>query len=307
MCYRRAQAAFTLIELLVVVAIISALIGILVPSLSRARAQARAAVCSADLRTLGQGLIMYANEYGDRLLPGRMPKVDDENWHVAIAGGVKYRPTFLAMMGRQVGLPAFADPQPTKNDVDREGEPGDRQNYASEVYVCPEVADWTDERNGAYGYNYQFLGNSRLRDPSDVHSFKNWPLNLSRVRSPAGCVAVGDSMGTAASFPKGARRDYGNNTRDVQRYGDEGFNLDPPTVDPVNGELAGDSHSPPVRSAAHDRHLGKAQILWLDGHGTGQTLGSLGYSVAGDGTVEMQGNNRLWTIDQQDRPWLSSD
>ena len=311
MAKRRCRAGFTLVELLVVVAIISALIGILLPSLSRARKQTRSTVCAANLRTLGQGLLMYAHEHADRLLPGRMPRVDDDHWRVEIAGGLKYRPTFLAMMGTQVGLPAFADPQPGKMTLDREGEQGDRQNYAAEVYLCPSVADWTDERNGAYGYNYQFLGNSRLRDPEDDTSFKNWPVSLSRVRSASACVAVGDGMGTAAAWARQSRRDYSNNagsdSGDEKRYGNEGFNLDPPTVDPVNGEIAGHNYSPRVRSAAHDRHLGRANILWLDGHGTKETLKSLGYSVAGDGVVEIVGNNRLWTTDQQDRPWLSGE
>ncbi|MHC4065815.1 MAG: prepilin-type N-terminal cleavage/methylation domain-containing protein [Planctomycetota bacterium] len=307
MSYRPSRDGFTLIELLVVVAIISALIGILLPSLSRARKQTRSTVCSANLRTLGQGLLMYANESGDRLLPGRMPKVDDDNWRIEVAGGLKYRPTFLAMMGTQVGLPAFADPQPSRTTVDREGQLGDRQDYAAEVYLCPTVPDWTDERNGAYGYNYQFLGNSRLRDPSDIRSFKNWPVNLSRVRSASACVAAGDCMGTAAAFPIRSRRDYSNNSRDLERLGNEGFNLDPPTVDPVNGEMAAFNSAPQARSAAHDRHLGRANILWLDGHGTSQTLKSLGYTVAPDGIVQLVGNNRLWTTDQQDRPWLTSD
>ena len=302
----RPRNGFTLIELLVVVGIISVLIGILVPSLSRARRQARATVCSSNLRTLGQGIVMYANENSDRLLPGRMPKVNDEQWQVQVEGGLKYRPTFLAMMGSQVGVPAFDDPQPTKNSVDRQGEKGDRQNYASNVYVCPSARDWTDERNGAYGYNYQFLGNSRLRDQTAPTSFKNWPTNLSRVRSPGGCVAVGDCMGTAAAYAGNLRQDYSNNSRDAERFGNEGFNLDPPTVDPAIGEIAGYNHDPPVRSAVHDRHLGRANILWVDGHCSPETFKSLGYSVAADGAVELTGNNRLWTIDQQDRPWLST-
>ncbi|MCP4250581.1 MAG: prepilin-type N-terminal cleavage/methylation domain-containing protein [bacterium] len=303
MPYPRRHQAFTLVELLVVISIVAALVGILLPSLSRARKQTRTTLCNANLRTLGQGLLMYATEYGDRLLPGRLPKVDNEHWQVSVAGGVKYRPTFLAVMGTQVGLPAFADPQSTKTAVDRENQTGDRQNYAEAVYLCPTVPEWTDERNGAYGYNYQFLGNSRLSDPTEVHSFKNWPVKLTRVRSPAGCVAVGDSMGTAAAFPRNARTDYANNERDVNRLGNEGFNLDPPTVDPVNGEMAGIGESPPVRSAAHDRHLGRANILWLDGHAINETLESLGYTTADDGSVALTGNNRLWHILQKDEPW----
>ncbi len=58
----RKQRAFTLIELLVVVAIIALLIAILLPSLSRARELAKRSVCSSNLRGIGQGCTIYANE-----------------------------------------------------------------------------------------------------------------------------------------------------------------------------------------------------------------------------------------------------
>lgn len=54
--------AFTLIELLVVVAIIALLIAILLPSLSRARELAKRAVCSANLRGIGQSMHIYSND-----------------------------------------------------------------------------------------------------------------------------------------------------------------------------------------------------------------------------------------------------
>lgn len=60
---KNAVRGFTLIELLVVVAIIVVLIAILIPSLSKARDNAKAAVCQSNLRQLGAALLMYANDY----------------------------------------------------------------------------------------------------------------------------------------------------------------------------------------------------------------------------------------------------
>lgn len=289
-----------------VVAITGLLLAILFPSLSRARQTAKTTQCLARLKAFGQAMASYATENEDRLLPGRMPRVDDDNWKLPIKGGIKYRPTFLAMLGDQLGLQPFYDPKSKAGTYDRFREPSDRQNYQFEDFVCPVVDEWTDERNGCFGYNYQFLGNARLRDDANPTSFKNWGGQLSRVRSPGTCVAFADCMGTAASYDRFSRGAYANNSTDPALFGNEGFNLDPPRVDPVNGEMAGFGDSPQVRTAIDTRHLERANVIWVDGHGTSEDFASLGYKLSDTDVVELDGNNRFFTTNNQDYAWTQS-
>ena len=69
-CRNRKRSAFTLIELLVVVAIIALLISILLPSLDKARRQARQVICQTNLQSQGRAAFYYAEQNRDWMVGG---------------------------------------------------------------------------------------------------------------------------------------------------------------------------------------------------------------------------------------------
>src|SRR3990172_4217330 len=73
---KRGHGGFTLIELLVVISIISLLISILMPSLSRARGQAKSVHCLARLKEFGNALATYDNMSGGALPPAQWTPAD---------------------------------------------------------------------------------------------------------------------------------------------------------------------------------------------------------------------------------------
>ncbi len=73
---RRSTRGFTLVELLVVIGIIALLIGILLPALNRARQSANAIKCAANMRTVGQAMLMYATNNKNAIVPAGIVYAD---------------------------------------------------------------------------------------------------------------------------------------------------------------------------------------------------------------------------------------
>lgn len=273
---RLAKPAFSLVEVLVVIAIIALLLTILLPALNSARKRARSTKCLTNLRQIGAGWNMYADENDDIILPGRYAKVrqaDDPRNNYDVGNGRKYRPRWIATMGMYVNIYAYEQPIP--------GFQADRQDYDNKIYQCPLKPDWTDSRNHCYGYNHQFLGNARKRSDGLLTSF---PRTRAVLTSLADTVMAADCLGTAAAFPTSERIPYQNDgihgsdleTRDLNALGNHGWTLDPPRLTRASDRGTGETIDN-KRTAVDPRHQGKAAVIFCDGHTALMTPQELGY------------------------------
>ena len=272
---RKGSSAFTLIELLVVVAIIGLLSAILLPSLGRARHSARTTICGTNLRQIAIGWTIYAYENRDFAVAARPATLPGDNLYF-VGKGSKYRPRWLVSLGAAVEIYAFE--RPSTDNI--------HQAIDNPLLICPEVPEWTSERNSSYGYNYQFLGNARLIAGGQAR-FRNFPVKADMLLS-ARTVVVADALGTAASFPANERGpNHADGTDDPPAEGNHAYMLDPPRLT-EDSDRCDDG----MRSAPADRHLVGAAFAFADGHVSTMTSEQAGYRRADDGRYVDDGAGR---------------
>ncbi|MCS7253564.1 MAG: DUF1559 domain-containing protein [Armatimonadota bacterium] len=131
--------AFTLIELLVVIAIIAILAAILFPVFARAREKARMTSCTSNLRQLGMGMLMYAQDWDEMLpFPYWLPNwnewcADGSTWRQRILPYVKNEQIFVCPSAASIGRIC-----PPGSQIPNTGSYGANAYWAE---VTPEVAD----------------------------------------------------------------------------------------------------------------------------------------------------------------------
>lgn len=153
---------FTLIELLVVIAIIAILAAILFPVFAQARAKARQATCASNLKQIGMGAAMYAQDYDERVLPVQTLGVGKRvYWWASFDGSNRNESEGLL-------YPYMKNAQ---------------------VQTCPEFSNSLRSTLGltGYGYNYNYLS------PLVAPTYDVQPVSLARIANVSETVQMADS------------------------------------------------------------------------------------------------------------------
>ena len=254
------RKAFTLIELLVVIAIIAILASILFPVFARARENARRSSCQSNLKQLGICMVMYSQDYDERMMPAVIPggPGGELRWPQLLSPYMKMR-SFIICPSADYG--AAVTGNTTYNDTvnDQYGN-GGLNDYYYGLYP-------------SYGYNFAYLAPHK-DCPSGFDSTGNWTNSTGGsgtcTPSPSttangGFSPNGDGRGVSLAQIEApsqtiAMTDSSTVSSGAARWGYFGIRAPQAWLLP-SGTVASDTYG-----RVWARHLETTNVLFSDGH-----------------------------------------
>ena len=201
--------AFTLVELLVVIGIIALLIGLLLPSLSRARAKARETACLSNLRQVHGALMFFAHDNDLQVPIGyRRAKAFNSMVYSGSAGRFvlfgKLHEAGLTDGGETFFCPSEANPRFSYDTAQNPWPPGETPTANTfSGYACRPVAELPDDwANPPPGFGRVIVPKlTQLRNDTLLADVMNSPDRLDTRH--VDMVNVVDANGAGRRFERG--------------------------------------------------------------------------------------------------------